>query len=417
MLRLGPFTLVLLVVPLLVTRLHGQAMLPQSGYFRNAPALSTEVRAALADQVGATAKARAIGATEEAKKANARVAVLSLDTEGPAYPAYTALVAEVDGIPGFLEKATKALSSLDSIESVRRRLTRKADDLTLGLALLAAVEPLVREAADLEAIVLVKGRAGTEIAALTEMANRLPASPVQQGLFPVRTTEQAQCFWARRGGDYLTGALLTTKDDRGAIGLAVIEDYLWPVRIALNTVVAASETGDTVKKNVDRLLAGGGNAVLGFAWPIAGVSSRVAACPTPGDAASAQAPTVRRQIAEFSSEIILAPRLGLDLPALGTAKEKSDVNMDFGVDARVYLRAAQDLLAAFAQVRLARVYGSDDFYRGLNLDPADGAFGYGQTTVGVIIQRKVTVSGSFPLYAPTPIKSLFRGIVSISFNR
>jgi hypothetical protein len=408
--------LLLLTVLVLASSLEAQALLPQSGYVRSSPAPSEEVRRVLADKVRTEAQLEA--ARVKAFQDPGRQVMLRND-KGPAFPAYTALDIQVQAVPDFLTKIATELNTLGRIESVRRKLTRRALDLRLGVVLLLAVRPLVQAQSERDAIEALREKAQTTADSLDDMANHLPPSPIQQGLVPVLTTEQAQCFWARRGGDYLTGALITAKDDRGAVGLSVIEDYLWPVRFALNSVIAASEAGDTVKKNVDRLLAGGGNAVFGLAWPLLGLSSTAVACPAPGAAAGAASatPGVRRNITQFSSELILAPRLGVDLPALGTAKEDPDVSFDLGVDARVSFQGAQDLLSVFAQARLSRVFGSDEFYEGLSLDPNDGPFGYGQATLGVVLQRKVVLSYSLPIYAPKEIEPLFRGILSIALSR
>jgi len=338
--------------------------------------------------------------------------------DDPAYPAYAALYEQVRQIPAFLTKIANELDSLDHIEKARRQLRDRAVDVRLGAALLEAVIPLVEASGERASIQKLQDSAMARADALDDMANQLPPSPIPRGFFPVRTTEQAQCFWAREEGGYLTGALITAKDDRGAIGVSVLEDYLWPVRFAFNSVVSASETGDTVEKNVDRLLAGGGNAVLNLGLPVFGMSTSPISCPGPQPAgASTTVPAVRRRAAQFSSEVLLAPRLGLDLPALGTAKEDPDVNLDLGVDARVSFQGALDVLSAFAQLRFARVFGSDEFYRGLSLDPEDGPFGYGQATMGVVLQRKVVLSYSLPVYAPPEIKPLFKGILSIALTR
>ena len=224
---------VLMLCVCLVTphAVEGQALLPPSGYVRGSPAPSDNTRHVLMSQVATSARAEAQRQVSLPEIAPGGQALLE-KKDDPAYPAYAALYEQVRQIPAFLTKIANELDSLDHIEKARRQLRDRAVDVRLGAALLEAVIPLVEASGERASIQKLQDSAMARADALDDMANQLPPSPIPRGFFPVRTTEQAQCFWAREEGGYLTGALITAKDDRGAIGVSVLEDYLWPVRFA-----------------------------------------------------------------------------------------------------------------------------------------------------------------------------------------
>ncbi len=254
-----------------------------------------------------------------------------------------------------------------------------------------------------------KARAAGEVGDPRHLENKLKSLPRPRnslsGFLPVANAQGAGCYWDPNGADILQQLTLSGTENRGALNIAIVTDFLGPFRTSIDGVLAAS--GDTDPSNdeeedqakaVTRFLSGGGNAVVSSVFPVFQAASGA-----PG-----------------KSELVVSgnfwPRFGLDIPALGTERDKATFSADLGVDARVVVAGEQRKLGVFAQVRPAYVIGTDEFYRGMGRDPRR-PFGYVQMSAGLIIAGQVLLAWSFPLAAPAELREFFRNIVSISLSR
>jgi hypothetical protein len=225
------------------------------------------------------------------------------------------------------------------------------------------------------------------------------------------------CFWNKQPGQYLTSTTLLAGSKGAAVGIDAYEDYFAFARITLGSVLAANEAADTAKQNADRFLAGGGNAVLRVTVPVlSGSSGPRAVCSTGGAGArTVTAPgggVNRTGIISFHT--FVSPRLGVDIPALGTPSDNAQWNVDLGGSERVSVQAARGILSFFGELRGAWVIGSKGFRQGLRF-PRE-SFGYLQLTLGALIQSKVFIAYSVPVATPESIREHFKGAISLSLQ-
>jgi hypothetical protein len=99
----------------------------------------------------------------------------------------------------------------------------------------------------------------------------------------------------------------------------------------------------------------------------------------------------------FSTGVAL-PRFGMLLPALGSATDQPETNLDDAVEAHLRIGRPDDDFLYFAQWRVGRMFASEAFASLLtSLNPEDSEpvgknFGSSQWIVGVRLARLFTVS-------------------------
>ena len=303
--------------------------------------------------------------------------------------------------------ATVSMSTMADRRAVQERLSRDADRL------------------DRRAI-----RKDSSAARLVRLSHFYTAH-VKFFPVPLNSSESARCFWGRNtagdGLSLLSGFSLSAGDQRGALAVEAASDFLYGVRTNVSTVVSETATADSIEQNIQRFLTGGGNGVIGFAYPLFHAASEFPSCTPPdqGDdpdaPASEDAPKPKKSALSFIG--ILAPRLGVDIPGLGAAKKDVDYSIDVGFQSRLIVSGADGNLNLMAESRLAVVpFGSRQFYDGIgrakNADgKTAGAFGYMRMTLGVQVRDQIMLTYSFPVFAPKELKDNFKGFLSVSIVR
>ena len=364
--------------------LHGQAFLPLANTEARVSGVSAEHAARLAANRLALSMFRAQLSVLDEQNAGA----LSAEEQARRSVTMSTLVQVIEA----LESQT-ALSHCEELRQAGE--TARADR--------AALKKKIREAERAEKPDQKCNRLSQKAAG----GSKVPKNSLTS-LWPVGNAEGAKCYWESEGADILEQLTLSGTENRGALNVSLVTEFIGPFRTAVDGVLAATtqaagETPDDQEeddeaKAVTRFLSGGGNAVVSGVLPIFqfAVGQR------------------RKSQVVFSGHFW--PRFGVDVPALGTEREDVTFSSDLGIDFRVVAAGEERKFGLLVQARPAWVIGTDEFYRGIGYDDRH-SFGYVQMSAGFIITDKVLFAWSFPLAAPDAIRPFFRNIVSISISR
>jgi len=236
-------------------------------------------------------------------------------------------------------------------------------------------------------------------------ADLIPPEPLHM-LTPVSSVPQARCFWGRPGAKALTNADLAFSGSRSAVAVELYQDYfLVGIRGSVGTSLSATTSQDSTQANIQRFMSAGGNASLGFAWPVLAISNRPLTC----DPSIPQLHGVNG-----SFQVILWPRFGFDVPKIGATTTTGSMNADLGVDFRLAVSGADQAISAFADIRPAAVLGNRTFYQGIGYSPAQ-AFVYCQITVGLALGGQYSFTFTWA-YAPASLQSKMQGVGGLSLS-
>lgn len=206
-------------------------------------------------------------------------------------------------------------------------------------------------------------------------------------VWPVLNRAHAKCFWSQAGLQTLSHASLSGSGEGRSVTVDLVSDLIGPVRAyVIGSVAAATaeeenddpeaeqsagegeQNKSEVDANVQRFLTSGGNAVLGLEMPgpfFRTYGTNLAAAPN------------------FMAYLLLAPRVGFDVPNANSSASNPKVNLDLGPE--FTMAAHGDQLALFSQLRYGLVVGSPEFYDGLSLTN-NAPFVYGRVNFGLRIR-------------------------------
>ncbi len=317
------------------------------------------------------------------------------------------------GFSSFNDAALTRLASARTVEDGRKMLRERADairsvldDVRRGYRAGSALKgPPTSDSAVLKAI----AHADSLAAAYDSLAFVLP--PARLGTWwPVllRSEPQARCYWGHANHQTLASSVLAFSKERGAIGVDFVEDYVGGVRMTFGGALSATNSQDSTQANLSRFMAAGGNANLAFSYALVSLVTVPLTC-DPEDK-----PPAHRADASFQVE--LQPRLGFDVPAIGTRVDHVSYNVDLGLEMRATLAGSTRAIALVARFRPAFVFGSPTFYDGIAMS-AHHPFGYGLLTVGIAFGAKVSVTASLPVFAPDSLKDGMKGVFSVGLRQ
>jgi hypothetical protein len=232
-------------------------------------------------------------------------------------------------------------------------------------------------------------------ATATLLAGGPPVTPAWFHLFPVRGQQDGVAFFGDADLSTLRTVLLSGTTDRGAIYVELLGDVLpGGVRVALGAAVASSQQADAQKAasaaDVQKFFGGGGNGILSFAFPIAGMY----------------------QEASINRLVLLAlPKVAGNLPGIGAAPSKPSGDIDVGLELHGQITTAKKTFTFVGQSRVAAVAGTSDFAATFS---GNSKFLYMQWLLALRLNEtyQVGVSG---IVAKADIKEAF-GTVMISAN-
>lgn len=155
----------------------------------------------------------------------------------------------------------------------------------------------------------------------------------------------------------------------------IIADYFGAIRFGIGVLVTAETNMDsmttqeeTVNDATQRLLGGGGNAILTLGYPWLDASSK-----------------------KFRIASYLSPKLGVDIPQLNSTTSEVVINADLGLQTTVYLTGFLGNITLYGNHRLGRLFGSDMWHLNLGQEEAD-AFTHNQFTLGIAFNSAFRIS-------------------------
>ncbi|HEY8933809.1 MAG TPA: hypothetical protein VIM65_01255 [Cyclobacteriaceae bacterium] len=174
---------------------------------------------------------------------------------------------------------------------------------------------------------------------------------------------------------FLNNSLLSysATGEKVSIYNEIYSDYLGPIRFAFGALISnkssVKDTVETQKDAFQRLLGGGGNAVVTLSYPLFGSISKNK---------------------RLNIKVTAAPKLSFDVPTIGTEKNKAATNLDAAVEATVFYSGLSDIVTLFGNARVGEVYGNCNFYSNLNKDY--GSFAFMQFSFGAALNSTFRIS-------------------------
>lgn len=206
---------------------------------------------------------------------------------------------------------------------------------------------------------------------------------------PTGTSQEiTDCFWQDRA-KYLNMVVVAGWTDRGSIYTELYSDAYYGFRLGFSALVASSQTppsGTAAETNQEtaaqRFFAGGGNAVLTVAYPLLYFQAG-------------------SEVATYAA-LLLYPKLGADLPALGGPPKTVPLNLDTALELQGRLDRSNASLGLFASLRAGWVVGNDQFYDGLGV--ARRSFGFSSGIAGISLGHTLQIAAQFVIYADRELK-------------
>lgn len=181
---------------------------------------------------------------------------------------------------------------------------------------------------------------------------------------------------------FLSNSLLSFANDgsRASLFEEVYADYFGPIRIGIGALIsnkgnAATETEEkkaeeTQKDAFQRLLGGGGNAVVNVSYPL-----------IDGNGSGGL----------LSYKLIAAPKASLDLPKIGTESNTVAWNGNVGLEGSVFYTGSKSIITFFSNFRMAHVFGDAEFYNNIKKTDKKG-FMFNQVSLGIGLSSTFRIS-------------------------
>lgn len=204
-------------------------------------------------------------------------------------------------------------------------------------------------------------------------------------------SELSACFWLQPGLDSLRTARLSGTSEQGLASVELLSDIFWGLRVKVQSSVAASEGGDDesqedrAKRNLQQLLASGGNLSVGATYP--------------WFAHQSGSNKVRSLFTSFV-------RVGSVIPALGQDDESNTVegddingNLELGIlEAETRIDSFKGSIKFVAYGRTGLIHGTKRFHESI-LNEDEDVFAYGEIGVGFRLSDLVWILGSWSDYS------------------
>ncbi|MGK6353188.1 hypothetical protein [Parapedobacter sp. DT-150] len=226
--------------------------------------------------------------------------------------------------------------------------------------------------------------------------------------FPVGNAVAAQVYYNGAASDskakFLSNSLLTYAPDGGTASLfnELYADYYGFLRVGFGALIsnrqAASGNGEdenseeTKKDATQRLLGGGGNGVFNVSYPI------LDAMPTD----------------LFSIKLHAAPKVGIDIPTLGTSSDNVAYNINAGLEGSVFYSGVLEVLTLYSNFRFAKVSGNSLFYSNLGREGDKRSFYFHQVSFGIAISSAFRLGYNF-YFGSSFVNKNFPGNISFTF--
>jgi len=233
--------------------------------------------------------------------------------------------------------------------------------------------------------------------------NKFFTSIFTQGGF-VKNSADAETYYNGFVSDskakFLSNTLLSFGTDGGTASIfnELYADYYGPFRFGFGALVSNKQTpstgtadpNETKKDAVQRLLGGGGNGVFNLSYPILQMHSQNV----------------------FDLKLAASPRLGLDIPTLGTQNGQYALSYNLGLEGSAYYNGDLGVITPFVNFRFAEIGGNGLFYD--NLTKTDHqSFAFHQVSFGFAFASMFRLSYGWN-FGSAFVKTNFPNAISFS---
>jgi hypothetical protein len=211
-----------------------------------------------------------------------------------------------------------------------------------------------------------------------------------------RTSGKFNCFFVKNASDaqmfynasiqssnsfFLNGSSINFATNGGTISIynELYVDYAGPVRVGFGALLSntqvnvASTTADPTlvqKDAIQKLIGGGSNGIVSLSYPLLNIQSNDN---------------------RFNVKMHVSPKVGFDIPAVGTSSTDPAYNWDMGMDGSIYYTGVLNVLTFYSSFRFGKIGGSDNFYSNLKyLDKKP--FSFNQVSLGFAIASTIRLN-------------------------
>jgi len=198
----------------------------------------------------------------------------------------------------------------------------------------------------------------------------------------VKNEYDAQVYYNQtineKSAKFLSNSILNIGGNGEKISLynELYSDFYGPFRVGLGALVSnKSSNSDSIesqKDAVQRLLGGGGNGIVSLSYPLFGFMS---------------------QNQRLNIKSSLSPKIAFDVPKLGTESSKFGVNYDIGIEAKVFYSGLLDVLTLYSNFRFAVIDGNATFYA--NLGKGESSFMFNQFSLGIALNSTFRIGWNY----------------------
>jgi hypothetical protein len=223
--------------------------------------------------------------------------------------------------------------------------------------------------------------------------------------FPVRSREQATAFWRQPDFSTLNVGAVSGGAGGGASFTEIASPFLHAWRVSVNAVLAAEKKEETTSETptdastagataaetppsdaaITRFVNGGGLVNLSFALPAAYVA-------VPNGALSAM--------------VLMVPRFGATVPAMGASQRDTTLMYDAGLEFHVKSVDLVDGFGVFLQTRSAWAGGTSRFGDLLGVEKGKDSFGYSTLSTGFSFAGRYLITASRTFAGPRSLRDL-----------
>ena len=198
---------------------------------------------------------------------------------------------------------------------------------------------------------------------------------------------------------------LSPSEDSYALYSEVYSDYFSVVRFGVGTVIgAASQSTDEIdtaegyrqiatNNAINRLTSGGGNVVINLGFPLLCYENRNN---------------------NFMCATFINPRIGFDLPILGSTTGQYPINVETALTTSFYYGGFLEQIAIVGDIKLSTVFGNDTFYSGIGTITND-PFAFHQLSLGLMLSDKFQIKWN-KYFGNKFITQLFPQSISFSLS-
>jgi hypothetical protein len=195
-------------------------------------------------------------------------------------------------------------------------------------------------------------------------------------LFPLDDSSKTSVYWGKAELAALQNLNASISTDGFSLYSELVSDYFvvcgrW-LRVGFGGLLSYSDTSkakDSTSAAIQRLLGGGGNALLHLAAPI----------------------LFYRGTGGWGADLVLAPKLTADLPALNADMTKFSGSIDLGVEEWFFISSVHEKFSFFLQGRLSVIVGTDEFHKNLGRSTD---FGVVMITMGLNINNTIRLTAA-----------------------